>query len=162
MTAIASSSTSKAFPFSQGINNFDEFISDLPHFYGTSTTTGTELGSRSRAPATFKTIDTYLKDPEFFMGDDCDTYYQDTLLNSDLLQYLESDIDGFTKTNKDLNVNELFASTPQIAHQRLEMLLSHMKFSIQQEKEQLFRDTTTTATIESKIRDIKVKDRIEN
>jgi hypothetical protein len=118
-TAIAS--TSKAFPFSQGDNKFGEFISDIPRFYAPTMTTVVDDQPSFRTTS----MDTYVTDPELFMGDDCDTYYQQTLMNSDFLQPLNNDIDGYTKTNKDLNVN-LFCSSSTQAHQRLEMLLAHV------------------------------------
>ncbi len=59
------------------------------------------------------------------MGDDCDTIYQVTLLNSNLLQLLTNDIDGFTKT-KDLDVTIFNSPEKCKAHQRLGMLLAHV------------------------------------
>ncbi|CAO3634957.1 unnamed protein product [Mucor hiemalis] len=118
MTTVASSS-SKEFPFAQARNStlkFEELLSQIPFFYSSSstfiddhsnsnsntTTTSSSSKSSSNKFRTVTPLDTsvYHNDPELFMGDDCDTLYQNTLLNSNLLQILTSDMDGFSKTIK--------------------------------------------------------------
>ena len=119
---MIASSGSKEYPFSQQSNSstFDAILSQIPFFQSSSSKPTT-----TENPNTFRTLDMYKNDPELFMGDNCDALYEDTLLNSSLLQYLTSDMDGFTKNHKEIDTS-LFNAESQTAHHRLEMLLAHV------------------------------------
>lgn len=140
MTTVASSS-SKEFPFAQTRNStlkFEELISQIPFFYSTSSTfiddhhnsssssSSTSHSSKFRTATPIDTSSYYKNDPELYMGDDSDTLYQNTLMNSNLLQILTSDIDGFSKNSKELDLKIFSSPEKQRAHQRLGMLLAHV------------------------------------
>lgn len=137
MTTVASSS-SKEFPFAQTRNStlkFEELISQIPFFYSFSSTLNDDHNNSSSSSSstsksnTFRTatpINTYKNDPELYMGDDSDTLYQHTLMNSNLLQILTSGVDGFSKNNKELDLTIFSSPEKQRAHNRLGMLLAHV------------------------------------
>jgi hypothetical protein len=137
MAAVASSS-SKGFPFTQHKSTlqFEELISEIPFLYSNNSIIDDYASNKSNA-TNFRSSSTivdsstaiYLNDPELYMGDDCDTLYQDTLLNSNLLQLLTNDIDGFTKNHQELDVNIFNSPEKHKAHQRLGMLLAHVNTS---------------------------------
>jgi hypothetical protein len=109
MNSIASSSSSKeSFPFhNKNTNHYDSLISNQSHYSSSSF-------------SSFRTTTTAGYDSELFLGDDCDSSYEATLMQSGLLDWLQCDMDGFPKTS---TRQELFCccATP-----RLEMILSHI------------------------------------
>ncbi|KAG2228927.1 hypothetical protein BDF21DRAFT_422900 [Thamnidium elegans] len=122
MATVASSSSSKGtFPFSHGTLKFDEYISNISCYY--SSPTVIDDCNNTTKSTTFRTNTLFANDPELYMGDDCDTHYESMLMNSELINLLNTDFDGFSKTNQDLNVN-VFAKHK--AQKRLEMLLAHV------------------------------------
>ncbi|GAA5817837.1 hypothetical protein MFLAVUS_011396 [Mucor flavus] len=125
MASVASSSSSSsskgAFPFSDGTLKFDEYISDISCYY--SSPTAIDDCNNTTKSTKFRTNKLFANDPELYLGDDCDTHYESVLMNSDLINLLNTDFDGFSKTNQNLNVN-VFAKHK--AQKRLEMLLAHV------------------------------------
>lgn len=136
MTAVASSSSKGSFSFSHGkrILKFDEFVSEIPRFYSSPAT-------NESSNTTFRTttaLSSFVNDPELYMGDNCDTGYENMLMNSDLFQLLDSDIDGFSKTNQNLGVDIFCSPEKRRAQKRLQMLLAHVNHSF-------LNDTTNTS-----------------
>lgn len=127
MAAVASSSSSSkgTFPFSDRTLKFDEYISDISCYY--SSPTAIDDCNNTIKSTSFRTNKLFANDPELYMGDDCDTRYESMLMNSDLINLLNTDFDGFSKTNQDLNVN-VFAKHK--AQKRLEMLLAHVSTTL--------------------------------
>lgn len=111
MSSIASSSKG-SLPFNRkNTDYYDSVISNQPHYSSAS--------SSSSSSSTFRTT-TVAYDPELFLGDDCDSSYEATLMQSGLLDWLQNDMDGFPKTSSTKDIFRCCA-TP-----RLEMILNHM------------------------------------
>jgi hypothetical protein len=107
MNSIASSS--KGF-HSKKTNHYDSLISNQPQYSYSSPSSS----------ASFRTATTTAYDPELFLGDDCDSSYEATLMQSGLLDWLQTDVDGFPKTSTTQDIFRCCA-TP-----RLEMILNHI------------------------------------
>ncbi|KAG2205790.1 uncharacterized protein EV154DRAFT_185016 [Mucor mucedo] len=126
MTAVASSSKG-SFPFSHGKNSlkFDKFVSEIPLFYSSPAV----IESNNPTFRTTASLASYVNDPELYMGENCDAGYEHMLMNSDLCQLLDNDIDGFSKTNQNLDVDMFSSPEKRRAQKRLQMLLTHVNHS---------------------------------
>ncbi|KAI8997381.1 hypothetical protein BDB01DRAFT_770923 [Pilobolus umbonatus] len=94
-------------------------LSELPKFY-TSEASSTQE-SKSNKHNTFRTSSCRQDDPELLMGDNCDSLYEQVLLNSDFLDLLQK---------KETVKLDLFLSPESKANGRLRMLLAHVNQSL--------------------------------
>jgi hypothetical protein len=98
-------SSSKGFFFQREIQ--DKILSELPKYIPSSSSSSTSFRTHYELKS---------DDPELFMGDDCDTEYEQMLMNSDFMDWL----------NKN-HPNLLFQSNK--SNERLKMVLAHFKQS---------------------------------